>query len=136
VAVIRSARIPVFWGIAGFAVGLIIASQLAWPALNFDLPWTTFGRLRPLHTSAIIFAFGGNVLIATSFYVVQKTCRTRPNVRKSRRRAVTRTAASASAGDSSRHYCFNDAHAYMLISSPTATSMILGAFQAMLSSLI
>jgi len=60
VAVIRSARIPVFWGIAGFAVGLIIASQLAWPALNFDLPWTTFGRLWPLHTSAVIFAFGGN----------------------------------------------------------------------------
>jgi cytochrome c oxidase cbb3-type subunit 1 len=67
----------VFWGIAGFAVGLIIASQLAWPALNLDLPWTTFGRLRPLHTSAVIFAFGGNVLIATSFYVVQKTCRAR-----------------------------------------------------------
>jgi cytochrome c oxidase cbb3-type subunit 1 len=52
-----------FWGNAG--VGLIIASQLAWPALNFDLPWTSFGRLRPLHTSAVIFAFGGNVLIAT-----------------------------------------------------------------------
>ena len=67
----------VFWGIAGFAVGLLIASQLAWPALNFDLPWTSFGRLRPLHTSAVIFAFGGNVLIATSFYVVQKTCRVR-----------------------------------------------------------
>ncbi|WP_370870955.1 cbb3-type cytochrome c oxidase subunit I, partial [Bradyrhizobium sp.] len=67
----------VFWGIAGFTVGLIIACQLAWPALNFDLPWTSFGRLRPLHTSAVIFAFGGNVLIATSFYVVQKTCRAR-----------------------------------------------------------
>src|SRR3954467_10105534 len=66
-----------FWGIAGFLVGLIIASQLAWPALNFDLPWTSFGRLRPLHTSAVIFAFGGNVLIATSFYVVQKSCRVR-----------------------------------------------------------
>ena len=66
-----------FWGIAGFIVGLLIASQLAWPALNFDLPWTSFGRLRPLHTSAVIFAFGGNVLIATSFYVVQKTCRAR-----------------------------------------------------------
>src|ERR1700752_3628109 len=66
-----------FWGIAGFTVGLIIACQLAWPALNLDLPWTTFGRLRPLHTSAVIFAFGGNVLIATSFYVVQKTCRVR-----------------------------------------------------------
>jgi cytochrome c oxidase cbb3-type subunit 1 len=67
----------VVWGIAGFTVGLIIASQLAWPALNFDLPWTTFGRLRPLHTSAVIFAFGGNILVATSFYVVQKTCRAR-----------------------------------------------------------
>ena len=65
----------VFWGIAGFAVGLLIASQLAWPALNLDLPWTSFGRLRPLHTSAVIFAFGGNALIATSFYVVQRTCR-------------------------------------------------------------
>ena len=67
----------VFWGIAGFAVGLIIASQLAFPALNFDLPWTAFGRMRPLHTSAVIFAFGGNVLLATSFYVVQRTCRAR-----------------------------------------------------------
>jgi cytochrome c oxidase cbb3-type subunit 1 len=62
------------WGIAGFAVGLIIALQLAFPGLNFDLPWTNFGRLRPLHTSAVIFAFGGNVLIGTSFYVVQRTC--------------------------------------------------------------
>jgi cytochrome c oxidase cbb3-type subunit 1 len=67
----------VFWGIAGFLVGLMIALQLAYPALNFDLPWTTFGRLRPLHTSAVIFAFGGNVLIGTSFYVVQRTCRAR-----------------------------------------------------------
>ena len=66
-----------FWGIAGFLVGLIIALQLAFPALNFDLPWISFGRLRPLHTSAVIFAFGGNVLIATSFYVVQRTCRAR-----------------------------------------------------------
>ena len=66
-----------FWGLAGFTVGLVIALQLAYPVLNLDLPWTTFGRLRPLHTSAVIFAFGGNVLIATSFYVVQKTCRAR-----------------------------------------------------------
>jgi cytochrome c oxidase cbb3-type subunit I len=72
-----AAAISVFWGIAGFTVGLLIACQLAWPALNFDLPWTSFGRLRPLHTSAVVFAFGGNVLIATSFYVVQKTCRVR-----------------------------------------------------------
>ena len=66
-----------FWGIVGFLVGDIIAWQLAFPALNFDLPWTNFGRLRPLHTSAVIFAFGGNVLISTSFYVVQRTCKTR-----------------------------------------------------------
>ena len=69
----------VFWGIAGFLVGVIIAFQLAFPELlYFDgAPWTNFGRLRPLHTSAVIFAFGGNVLIATSFYVVQRTCRAR-----------------------------------------------------------
>ena len=66
-----------FWGIAGFHVGVIIALELAFPVLNFDLPWISFGRLRPLHTSAVIFAFGGNVLIATSFYVVQRTCRAR-----------------------------------------------------------
>ncbi len=69
--------LSVFWGIAGFLVGVVIALQLAFPVLNFDLPWTAFGRLRPLHTSAVIFAFGGNVLIATSFYVVQRTCRAR-----------------------------------------------------------
>jgi cytochrome c oxidase cbb3-type subunit 1 len=67
----------VFWGIAGFTVGLWAALELAFPALNFDLPWISFGRLRPLHTSAVIFAFGGNVLLATSFYVVQRTCRAR-----------------------------------------------------------
>ncbi len=67
----------VFWGVAGFLVGDIIAWQLAFPALNFDLPWTNFGRLRPLHTSAVIFAFGGNVLISTSFYVVQRTSKAR-----------------------------------------------------------
>jgi cytochrome c oxidase cbb3-type subunit 1 len=68
-----------FWGIAGFLVGLIISLQLTWPGIFYfpDLGWTNFGRIRPLHTSAVIFAFGGNVLIATSFYVVQRTCRTR-----------------------------------------------------------
>ncbi|MEZ5920561.1 MAG: cytochrome-c oxidase, cbb3-type subunit I [Parvularculaceae bacterium] len=68
-----------FWGIAGFLVGLVIALQLAFPHLFYfpDLAWTNFGRLRPLHTSAVIFAFGGNVLIATSFYVVQRTNRAR-----------------------------------------------------------
>ena len=67
----------VFWGIAGFTVGLWAALELAFPVLNFDLPWISFGRIRPLHTSAVIFAFGGNVLIGTSFYVVQRTCRAR-----------------------------------------------------------
>ncbi len=65
----------VFWGIVGFLVGTYIAFQLAFPVLNLDLEWTTFGRLRPLHTSAVIFAFGGNALLATSLYVVQRTCR-------------------------------------------------------------
>ena len=68
-----------FWGIAGMTVGLIIALQLAFPNIFYfpDLPFTNFGRMRPLHTSAVIFAFGGNVLIATSFYVVQRTCKAR-----------------------------------------------------------
>ena len=66
-----------FWGLAGFLAGLYIALQLAFPALNLGLEYTSFGRLRPLHTSAVIFAFGGNALIATSFYVVQRTCRAR-----------------------------------------------------------
>jgi len=64
------------WGVAGLLVGVIIASQLAWPVFNFE-PYLNFGRLRPVHTSAVIFAFGGNALIATSFYVVQRTCRAR-----------------------------------------------------------
>ncbi|WP_428680858.1 cytochrome-c oxidase, cbb3-type subunit I [Sphingopyxis sp.] len=67
----------IFWGFAGLAVGLYIALQLAFPALNLGLEYTSFGRLRPLHTSAVIFAFGGNALIATSYYVVQRTCRAR-----------------------------------------------------------
>ena len=67
----------VFWGLAGFLAGLYIACQLAFPALNLGFEYTTFGRLRPLHTSAVIFAFGGNALIATSFYIVQRTCRAR-----------------------------------------------------------
>ena len=66
-----------FWGVVGMLAGLVIALQLAYPLLNLDLPWTTFGRLRPVHTSGVIFAFGGNALIATSFYVVQRTCRAR-----------------------------------------------------------
>ena len=67
-----------FWGIAGLLVGVVIAFQLAFPVLNIEqFGFTSFGRLRPLHTSAVIFAFGGNALLATSFYVVQRTCRTR-----------------------------------------------------------
>ena len=66
-----------FWGVAAFLAGVVIALQLAFPILNLDLQWTSFGRLRPLHTSAAIFAFGGNALLATSLYVVQRTCRAR-----------------------------------------------------------
>ena len=71
------AVITAFWGVVGFLAGVVIASQLAFPLLNLDLEWTTFGRLRPLHTSAVIFAFGGNALLGTSLYVVQRTCRAR-----------------------------------------------------------
>ena len=65
------------WAIVGMTVGVLIAAQLAWPALNFDIPWLTFGRLRPLHTNAVIFGFGGSALFATSYYVVQRTCHVR-----------------------------------------------------------
>ncbi|WPP01436.1 cytochrome-c oxidase, cbb3-type subunit I [Pseudomonas sp. HR96] len=71
------AIMTVVWGIVGMAVGVLIASQLVWPQLNFDLPWTTFGRLRPLHTNLVIFAFGGCALFGTSYYVVQRTCQVR-----------------------------------------------------------
>ncbi|OYY90713.1 MAG: cytochrome C oxidase Cbb3, partial [Methylophilales bacterium 16-45-7] len=67
----------VVWGVVGMLMGVIIAAQLVWPELNLGLPWTSFGRLRPLHTNAVIFAFGGCALFATSFYVVQRTCQTR-----------------------------------------------------------
>mgnify|MGYP002700617188 CR=1 FL=1 len=63
------AVMTVVWGIVGMAMGVFIASQLVWPELNFGLPWTSFGRLRPLHTNAVIFAFGGSALFATSYYV-------------------------------------------------------------------
>jgi cytochrome c oxidase cbb3-type subunit 1 len=76
--VVKAATIAaVFWGVVGFLVGDIIAWQLAFPALNLDLPWTNFGRLRPVHTSAVVFAFGGNALLATSLYVVQRTSKAR-----------------------------------------------------------
>ncbi len=61
-------------GIVGMLVGVLIASQMAWPVLNFDTPWLSFGRLRPLHTNAVVFGFGGSALFATSYYVVQRTC--------------------------------------------------------------
>ena len=67
----------IVWGIVGMLVGVIIAAQLVWPQLNFDIPYLTYSRLRPLHTNAVIFAFGGSALMATSFYVVQRTCQVR-----------------------------------------------------------
>jgi cytochrome c oxidase cbb3-type subunit 1 len=71
------ALMSVVWGVVGMLVGTLIAAQLLWPALNFDIPWLTFSRLRPLHTNAVIFAFGGSVLFATSYYIVQRTCHVR-----------------------------------------------------------
>lgn len=67
--------VTILWGIIGMAVGVLIAGQLTWPALNFDTPWLTYSRLRPLHTNAVIFAFGTSALFATSYYVVQRTCK-------------------------------------------------------------
>ena len=67
----------VIWGVVSMLVGVFIAAQMAWPALNFDVPWLSFGRLRPLHTNAAIFAFGGCALFATSYWVVQRTCQVR-----------------------------------------------------------
>jgi cytochrome c oxidase cbb3-type subunit 1 len=66
-----------FWAVVAFLVGVVLAAQLSWPALNLGISYTNFGRLRPVHTSAAIFAFGGSALFATSFYVVQRTCRAR-----------------------------------------------------------
>lgn len=67
----------VVWGVVGMLMGVIIASQLAFPALNFDTAWFSFGRLRPLHTNLVVFAFGGCTLLGTSFYIVQRTGQTR-----------------------------------------------------------
>jgi cytochrome c oxidase cbb3-type subunit 1 len=71
------AIMTIVWGIVGMAVGVLIAAQLAWPVLNFDIPWLTYSRLRPLHTNAVIFAFGGSALFATCYYVVQRTSHVR-----------------------------------------------------------
>jgi cytochrome c oxidase cbb3-type subunit 1 len=77
VVVRQFAVMTVVWAIVGMTVGVFIASELIWPGLNFDLPWLSYGRLRPLHTNAVIFAFGGCALFATSYYVVQRTCHAR-----------------------------------------------------------
>ena len=73
----RFTLMTLFWGVLGMGMGAVIAAQLVWPELNLGLPWTTFGRLRPVHTNLVIFAFGGGALFATSFYVVQRTCKVR-----------------------------------------------------------
>ena len=67
----------ILWGIVGMAVGVFIAAQLYWPTLGEGIPWLGYGRLRPLHTNAVIFAFGGSALFATSLHVVQRTCHVR-----------------------------------------------------------
>ncbi|MFM9971543.1 MAG: cytochrome-c oxidase, cbb3-type subunit I [Burkholderiales bacterium] len=71
------AVMTVVWGVVGMSVGVLIAAQLIWPDLGFNTPWLSYGRLRPLHTNAVIFAFGGSALFATSYYVVQRTCHVR-----------------------------------------------------------
>jgi cytochrome c oxidase cbb3-type subunit 1 len=71
------AIMTVVWGIVGMLVGVIIAAQLIWPELNFGIPWLSYGRLRPLHTNAVIFGFGGTAMFAVIYYVVQRTCHVR-----------------------------------------------------------
>jgi len=71
------AIMTVVWGIVGMLVGALIAAQLIFPDLTYGIPWLSYGRLRPLHTNAVIFAFGGSALFATSYYVVQRTCQVR-----------------------------------------------------------
>ena len=71
------ALVTVLWGIVGMLVGVILAAQLIWPEITFNIPWLSYGRLRPLHTNAVIFAFGGSALFATSYYIVQRTCQVR-----------------------------------------------------------
>ena len=71
------ALMAVVYGVIGMLVGVIIAAQLTWPEFNLGIPWFSYGRLRPLHTNAVIFAFGGSALFATSYHVVQRTCQTR-----------------------------------------------------------
>ena len=73
----KFAIMSLVWGVIGMAAGVYIASELAWPFLNFDIPYITFGRLRPVHTTSVIFGFGGSALFATSYYIVQRTCQAR-----------------------------------------------------------
>ena len=75
--VYRFALATVLWGVVGMLVGVILAAQLLWPDITYGVPWLSYGRLRPLHTNAVIFAFGGSALFATSYYVVQRTCHVR-----------------------------------------------------------
>ena len=77
VVVRQFAIMTLVWGIVGMAVGALIAAELIWPDLSLGLPWLAYGRLRPLHTNAVIFAFGGSALFATSYYIVQRTCHVR-----------------------------------------------------------
>ena len=71
------AIMSVIWGVVGMLVGVICAAQLTWPELNLGIAWLSYGRLRPLHTNAVIFAFGGSALFATAYYIVQRTCQVR-----------------------------------------------------------
>ena len=73
----KFAIMSIVWAVIGMFVGVYIASELAWPFLNFDSPYISFGRFRPVHTTSVIFGFGGSALFATSYYVVQRTCQTR-----------------------------------------------------------
>ena len=73
----RFAIMTVIWGIVGMLVGVVIAAELIWPNLNFGLAFLSYGRLRPLHTNAVIFAFGGSALFASSYHIVQRTCHVR-----------------------------------------------------------
>ncbi|HRK77228.1 MAG: cytochrome-c oxidase, cbb3-type subunit I [Hydrogenophilales bacterium 17-64-11] len=71
------AIMTVVWGIVGMLVGVTLATQLIWPELTYGIEWLSYGRLRPLHTNAVIFAFGGSGLFAVSYYIVQRTCQVR-----------------------------------------------------------
>ena len=72
----KFAIMALVWGVLGMSAGTYIAAELAFPFLNFDIAQITFGRLRPVHTTLVIFGFGGSALFATSYYIVQRTCQT------------------------------------------------------------